>query len=310
MIKIDIIIPHFGDVLPLKNAINALTQLPSISFINKIIVVENGPLSGAKEVCEHNDKATIEHIYTPVPGLSNARNLGIKHSDADYLIFFDNDLGFADSTLEGYFNAFSDCGQEYFYGGPVEPVYETDPPEWKLKFVPPSVKGFSQGDTNFISDSAEFLGGNHALSRKSICELQEHFGSVYEGESATGKDGGGVGEEHRLQRKLLTLGFKSCYVADAKVYHPVPQSCLTHEWICNRRFRRGITDASNQKMFESRFKIKGIPFWVWRKFIVSRLIEKVLIKVNPHIALKWGVQRAWSAGVKAAHVPKTEKGSQ
>ena len=297
MNKVDIIVPHFGDVLPLKEALNALTKSTSINYINKLVVVENGPLSGAEEVCKEISNVAVKYIYASEPGLCNARNLGITNSDADFLIFFDNDLGFASCTLESYYRAFSEYGENCFYGGPVEPVYETPPPEWKLSFVPPSVKGFYKGDKNYKSDSADFLGGNHALSRKSIGELNKHFGTVYEGESATGKDGGGVGEEHRLQKRLIELGFQSCYVAGAKVFHPVPTECLSHQWICNRRFRRGITDASKHEMFKSRFLIRNTPAWVYIRFVKSAILENLSLAFNPRIALKYGVIRAWCGGV-------------
>ncbi len=299
-IKIDIVVPHYGDIKALADSFNTLTSSRAIHLVNKIILVENGPKTGAKEFCKNIVNVNVEYIYSKTPGLSSARNLGIERSDADFLIFFDNDLKYTKNTLYSYATAFCKYGQKFFYGGPVEPVYEEAPQDSMLAYVPPSVKGFSLGDVDLTSDDAVFLGGNHALSREAISACFKNYQAVYEGESATGTNGGGVGEEHRLQHRLVQLGFKSCYVADAKVFHPVPRECLTHEWVCNRRFRRGLTDASKHEMFKSRVVIRNTPAWVYTRFVKSALLEKLLLKVNPRIALKHGVIRAWCQGVISA----------
>lgn len=299
-VKIDIVVPHYGDINALADSFETLISSVSIHLINRIILVENGPKSGAKELCDDIVDVDVKYIYSETPGLSNARNLGIEQSDADFLIFFDNDLKYIENTLYAYATAFDKYGQKFFYGGPVEPIYEEAPQPWLLSYVPPSVKGFSLGDVDFTSDAAVFLGGNHALSREAISACIEDYQTVYEGESATGTSGGGVGEEHRLQNRLVQLGYKSCYVANAKVYHPVPRECLTHEWICNRRFRRGVTDAGKHKMFEAKIVLKNTPAWVYTKFVKNALLEKLFIAAYPRIALKYGVIRAWCQGVISA----------
>jgi len=305
-IKIDIIVPHYGDIKALEDSFASLTSSPAINLVNKIILVENGPETGAKAFCRKIENADVEYIYSKKPGLSNARNLGIESSTADFLIFFDNDLKYVEQTLYAYETAFHKYGQKFFYGGPVAPVYETPPHQWMLAYVPPSVKGFSLGDVDFTSDSGVFLGGNHALSREAISACFQNYQTVYEGESATGSNGGGVGEEHRLQSRLLHLGFKSCYVSKAKVFHPVPNECLTHEWICNRRFRRGLTDARKDDMFKSRVTIRNTPLWVFIRFVKSALLEKLFIALNPQAALEHGTTRAWCSGVISARSDKKE----
>ena len=296
-VSFDIVVPHYGNGEVLKRMFDSLSKIEQFVGPKRIVVVENGPKLNGEQVCNQYSFLPIDYVYTEVAGLSNARNCGIKKTNSDFVIFFDNDIGFSKVTFTAYQSAFNEYGQNYFYGGPVTPVYSKKPPNWMLRYVPPSVKGFNLGDNNFITDNSLFLGGNHALSRRAINSSLKTTGMVYEGESATGETGGGVGEEHRLQSRLIKNGFKGCYVAEANVYHPVKDECLTHNWICNRRYRRGITDANNQNMMAARLQFRGIPIWVVKRYIVCGFLEITFKTINPERAVFWGVQRAWAKGV-------------
>ena len=85
-IKIDIIVPHYGDIKALEDSFASLTSSPAINLVNKIILVENGPETGAKAFCRKIENADVEYILEKT-GLSNARNLGIESLTADFLIF-------------------------------------------------------------------------------------------------------------------------------------------------------------------------------------------------------------------------------
>lgn len=292
----DIVVAHYGDVNVLKKMLEALNQIEKSAALQNIIVVENGVQSGAEALCNKLTNLPLHYLYTPTAGLSQARNLGIQSSDAQFIIFLDNDMGFSSDYLTAYEQAFADYGQDYFYGGPVTPSYEVKPESWKLDFVPPSVKGFNLGDKTYPVKESLFLGGNHALSKKIINYCKAHFGYVYEGESATGTSGG-VGEEHRLQTRLLNSQFLGCYVAGAEVFHPVPAICFSHHWICNRRYRRGYTDSEKTRLLESKRQFKGVPLWIVKQFWICRVLECSYRILSPKKSLLYGVKRAWAQGL-------------
>lgn len=306
-ISIDIVVPHYKDINDLRTMLNSLTKCELPQSLHRIFIIENGPLSGAKRLCEQNNHLPLVYLYAEQPGLVNARNIGIQNSSADFIIFFDNDLSFNKETIVAYEKAFVTFGQNYFYGGPVTSTFEIEPAPWVLNYVPPSVKGFNLGSENKTLTESIFLGGNHALSRAAITASFNKYQSVYEGESAT-EGGGGVGEEHRLQSRLLDMDFKACYVALANVYHPVPKTCISHQWICQRRFRRGFTEGSKINAGHSKIKIKQVPFWVWQSFISNLILERFFWYLNKELSIKYGVQRAWARGVIDAAQKHLSKG--
>jgi glycosyltransferase involved in cell wall biosynthesis len=293
-ISIDIVIPHYKDIEALEAMMSAMAQTDIPRSLKNIFIVENGPKSGAMAVCiNYQNKLPAKYLYSERTGLANARNLGIENSIADFVIFLDNDLFLNSDSLTNYEKSFLYYGQQYFYGGPVKPRYSFRPIDWKLAYVPASVKGFSPYDEDKIIDEGIFLGGNHALSRNCISAMN---GKVYQGDSAT-STGGGVGEEHRLQTSLLALNFRGVYVSKAIVHHPVPEECFTLSWICNRRYRRGLTDSKRAGFNESKLYFAGIPFWVISHYLKNTgLIFLNKLIMDQKKEMKYGVRRSWAKG--------------
>ena len=238
-----------------------------------VLVIENGPKKSAEDVCRKflTRKIKINYIHQPTLGLSAARNAGSKAAQADMLLFFDNDLRFSGITLQSYADAFNKFGLDFYYGGPLYPDYEAPPPEWIKPFLPPSAKGWELDLSTEICDCTGFLGGNHAVPRNHLLDIAGYDNICAEGEA------GGVGEESRLQRKLLTKGLRAVYVPKAKVWHYVPKDRCTPEWILFRRYRHGLTEG--KYMFHEAGNVRNIrnvPLWIWHEYLLlkkSRLLN-------------------------------------
>lgn len=293
-ISIDIVVPHYADIKRLKAMLTSLEEATLPESIKNIFIIENGPISGAENECRKRvGKLPLKYLYSKEPGLANARNLGVTYSKADFIIFLDNDLLFEHDSFLHYEKAFSKYGQQYFYGGPVEPLYENPPEQWKLQYVPASVKGFCPFNQDTVVNKGLFLGGNHALSKECIKQFSKN---VYQGESAT-STGGGVGEEHRLQESLIALNLQGVFVKGALVHHPIPTECFTIQWICNRRYRRGLTDSQNINFQQSRLHVANIPFWVLKHYLINSGYYLLnCMASNQEKALEYGVQQAWAKG--------------
>ena len=89
--KIDIIIPLFNKKKHIERCIDsALNQ--KIKF-NKILIVNDGSTDQVENILEKYSlkNKNIKVINQDNRGVSNARNTGIKNSNADYIVFLDAD---------------------------------------------------------------------------------------------------------------------------------------------------------------------------------------------------------------------------
>lgn len=297
--KFDIVISHYKNLSLLETTLKSLAQVDRPPELNKIYLIENGMDSGAQKLLLDNNNFSLplEYHYEDEASLVSARNRGVKESNGDYIIFFDNDLKFEKSILTAYANAFKQYGPSYFYGGPVAPDYELKPSNSLLEYMPFSVKGFDLGVANLeINMDNFFLGANHALSSKIINTIKSN-GKVYMGAGAAGEQGG-VGEEKRLQQSLRELGYKGMYVAQSKIYHHIPKEVSTNEWIENRYYRYGIEDVEISNNFEKAKKAFGIPLWVLNAYIKTTVLRFIYsIVKNDRLFIEYSTKRARLKGI-------------
>ena len=260
-----IVIPTYKRPEVLAQTLTALAACDWPSSFAGIWVVENGPESGAEEVCaSFASRLPIHWVHVSVAGLSNARNVGIRESRGDIVLFLDDDIRPQKGALIAYARAFQENGTAAFYGGPVHPDYEKAPPEWLMPFLSMSAFGFSLGTRDKEVNESTFLGGNHAVPRHLLRDGYDHL-------SAT-ESGGGVGEEMRLQQSLLDRGVKGRYVADGAVWHQVPEDRCSPAWVLKREYRFGLTAGALRR---SRTR-KSIPRWIWRQFVESSAQDLLL----------------------------------
>lgn len=270
---IDIVIPTYLKVEMMERCIKSLTTITIPHNITNIWVVENGGKYGVEDlVARYQNQLPLQYLYLEQGNLSLARNCGLEHSSADALIFFDNDMRFTQSTIDSYASAIEQHGDSYFYGGALDPDYQKAPEEWLNDFLPASAKGFSLGTQIKEVEQPDFLGGNHAIFRQHLIAY-----NGYDTNCANGQNQGLVGEETRLQEKLLAAGIKGLYLPDAKVLHYVPVENCSVDWILQRAYRQGLTLAYQEKPRITKNKLFGIPYYHLVKFF------KLLIKrcINP-----------------------------
>lgn len=270
-ISVDVIIPQYKNVILLERTLCSLYEAILPEELETIWVVENGGKFGAEQcIAKFDSNISLKYIYLEEGNLSAARNAAVKASNADFLIFFDNDMRFPADVLQSYVNAFKRSGLSFFYGGPLEPDYEKQPEDWLYTFLPASARGFSLGESDMIIDTPRFLGGNHALPR-SLWELA----GGYDSGSVGGHNSGPVGEETRLMEYLLSKGKKGHYVSRAMVKHFVPESNCDEKWILKRAFRHGISYKLNLKETPQR-KIFGVPPFIFKELVISATSPKLL----------------------------------
>lgn len=289
-LRISVVIPTSGPRSPvmLERTLLSLTNEILPSELVDIIVVENGDDMRVQDICHaYSSRLPIKYYFSPIPNLSNARNIGIKNSSSDVIIFFDDDLRFSGKTLQAYANAFRSSESNCFFGGPLDIDYEKTPSRVLIDFFPASVRGYLPGDDCFVINSPSqqlFLGGNHAIP-KSLIEKYNGYDLL----GASGLNEGYLGEETRLQEKMLKDGCVGLFVPEAKVWHYVPQESVTFSWLLKRYYRRGVTEGFLLKNSTINVKeIIGIPRYaiikIMREIFGILLVWRYLSSPKSYVA--------------------------
>lgn len=269
-LSVDIIIPQYKNNDLLTRALESMSNIVFPDEITNVWVIENGGKYGAEHVVESfKNKIPVKYEYLDEGNLSLARNKGIELSSADVLIFFDNDMTFYSYSLSMYVDHFKKYGDGYFYGGALEPDYQKSPEEWLVPFLPNSAKGFSLGADIIEHDKPSFLGGNHAVFRKHLIDI-----GGYDSGCAVGNNAGLMGEETRLQQKLLDRNVKGIYLPDACVKHYVPLQNCSKEWILQRASRYGATLGESYPENDYK-KLFGVPIYHFR-IVLNELLQIVI----------------------------------
>ncbi len=260
-----VVIPTYRRPDLLSRLLDSLVEAIHPVSMLEVIVVENGDSHDAESVVKfYIDKIKLRYIYISEPSVSKARNAGIKATNADHYIFFDNDVRLGRETLVAYDDAFQRNSNGHFFGGQLLIDYEDVPSPWLLPYLPCSARGFNLGQDQELSEPI-LLGGNFSLSAEQIRRV-----GLFDEQCAVGENGGFMGEETRIQRELLTQGCTGLYLHDAVVWHYVPKDRCSAEWMLKRSYRHGLTEASQISLQNYDGKLLfNIPRWILVRFLIS-----------------------------------------
>lgn len=264
--KIAIIIPTYDRVSLISRLLQSIADAEWPESLIGVWVVENAKRVGTDEVVKRfKEQIAVNYLYEEQAGPSFARNRGVQEVEADFYIFFDDDIRIAKQSLIAYENAFIKHKATAFYGGPLLIDYEVEPAQWLLSYLPWSAQGMDLGREELLIDKACFLGANHAIPKVSLekCGGFDQFCPV--GQT------GPMGEETRLQERLLDAGSHAVYIPDATVWHYVPEDRCSEQWVLERQFRHGLTEASLLPESSIGKRLLEIPLWVLREYIDALL---------------------------------------
>lgn len=95
MSKISIIIPTYNNSQFIQKAIDSVLNQ---SYTNcEIIVVDDGSTDNTKDLIEDNYTSFVRYFYQANQGPGSARNLGLRYSEGEFVVFLD-----ADDYLSNY----------------------------------------------------------------------------------------------------------------------------------------------------------------------------------------------------------------
>lgn len=266
--------------------------------LRRVVVAENGGKLGAEAlVAQFQSRLPVEYRYTDMGNKSRALNEALAEASEDWVVFHDDDVRLAPGSLAAYCDVLKDHPAGVFLGGRCGVDYESPPPEWLLQYLPTSAKGWSLGEDVRDFNTPEALGCNWAAASSDLKRLGGFSEERGPGTSSRG-------QERDMQARLLRAGVSGRYVPQAMVWHWVPRSRCSPEWVLNRAGQMGAYHGMEyvQRPWPRRIYTRwslALQVW-WQERRLKRLGSEVSLerRFAPELRVRWhqGALRAMKNG--------------
>jgi glycosyltransferase involved in cell wall biosynthesis len=219
--------------------VRRLERPASLRF--EVVVVDNGSTDATPAVVRrHADALPIRYVVEPTRGVSNARNRAVREARGEWIAWTDDDILLEPDWLVAYLAAFRAHPEAGFFGGPILPHFEVDPPRWVVEALPRLGGVFSLrllGDAPFAFDAGELPYGANFATRAELLRR-------YPCDPRIGRRGKSLlsGEESVVLEAMLADGHAGWWVPEARVHHVIPAERLTPRYVRAVAYGLGQTD--------------------------------------------------------------------
>jgi glycosyltransferase involved in cell wall biosynthesis len=262
--KISIIICTYDryDVLPDAIASAQAQSLPSNEF--EIIVVDNSPdqAKAAQWARDYAGEPNVRYHCEPVPGLSNARNVGTDMARGAVVAFMDDDAiaspQWAAELLSAY-DAYPDAG---VVGGLVTP-------KWIGGKGAPWLHEDNIGYLSIVDWGTERrpLASNEWVAGTNISFRRDVLLAVGGFSRSLGRVGSGASllsnEEIAVSEKVHELGKITVYAPAAAMEHVIDPKRLSREWFRKRAAWQAVSDFIKDPKRCSQYAPKAVEHLRW-----------------------------------------------
>ena len=231
----------------------------------ELLVVDNNSTDDTRMVVEARMAVRdlpLRYAFEPVQGKSRAMNRGIAETSGEVIVFTDDDVTIPPGWLAAVVAPFADpdCAGAC---GPVEPVWDVEPPVWASASPPYRMMG---AIVQYANDPAAGMiappiGANCAYRRSVFRE----FGDFREDLGHSGKNPM-PGEDIEFGRRILHAGRSIRYSPSAGILHPVTSTRLNRKYFERWYFQRGRLEAilAPYELAPGTPHVAGVPRYLFR----------------------------------------------
>ncbi len=197
----------------------------------EILVVNNNCSDDTDAVIQrYVGTLPVRRLWEPRPGKSYAANLAVQEATGELILWTDDDVRVDRGWLNAYVEAATAYPDVSFFGGPINPWFETNPPEWLSRHLQLVSGCFAIRDSfkeRFEPITSAYLpfGANMVMRRHCFESnfFDTRLGPLRNTEIR--------GEETALLQTLLDQGNRGLWVKEARVRHYIPKARLTERYI-------------------------------------------------------------------------------
>lgn len=186
----------------------------------EIVVVDNSAAGSARDICA--ELGDVTYMHEPRPGLSIARNTGVKAATGEIIAFTDDDVEVHPRWVSEVANAFSDDAVEAMTGlvlpacldTPAQRFFQFELGGFGERFVPVLFESKFFAETRPHGAQVWKIGaGANMAFRRSAFERAGWF------DERLGAGASGCSEDSEFWYRLLALGGNCLYEPRAVVFH-------------------------------------------------------------------------------------------
>src|ERR1700730_12170655 len=167
-IELSVIICTHNRYDVLRDAIASVEAQECSADLFELIIVDNSTDLNAQKTFLQNLNISCQHrlIVEPIPGLSRARNIGVRAAAASIVAFMDDDAEATRNWVSQILEAMRTHPQAAIAGGPVRPIWISPRPAWLHKSLEGYFSIVDRGSQVRSLGEGEWLGGTNIWFRR------------------------------------------------------------------------------------------------------------------------------------------------
>jgi glycosyltransferase involved in cell wall biosynthesis len=271
----------------------AKLEVPASLAWEMIVVNNNSQDETESVIAKHAAHLPLRGLMEPRQGKSFAANRGANAARGKLLIWADDDIFVRPDWITQYVGAASRFPEAAFFGGPIEVMFEAEPPRWIARYL--AVRGPYGGhllgdEVRWMTAEESPLGGNMAMRASVLRDFSF--------DSRLGRFGEAVlpAEDGALFLQMKQAGHRGVWVGPARVKHFVPADRLTRRYVWNWYCAHGRTLVLRDPMKNDR-RIFGMPRWALRRYVERRTASLMLLPFRNEAWVKAYTEAARMLGV-------------
>jgi hypothetical protein len=223
----------------------------------------------------------VREVLEAKQGLSHARNAALAaSSDADYIIYTDDDVEVSETWLSAYLEAFAMFPEAGYFAGPIDPGFCGSVPNWVTANLSKLAGSYGAldlgGELRELSVAESRLaphGGNMAFRIGEVQGLQFDTCLGRTGEIML------MGEETRFVLEMMNHGSQGVWVPRARLTHLIPSEHISAKYVW-KRFEgggRSVARTEGRSIGPNWF---GAPRYCWKRYLMARTKMALLAPVR------------------------------
>ena len=260
MIKISIIIPSYKRPELIGTLLSSMQKTLWGEMKPEVIVVDNGDCLETKVECEKYTDVipNLRYIVEKNPGLSNARNTGVKATRGEYVLLLDDDVTFDEKWYQYLLDQVSTDDENIYCPRLLCPIGEQWP-KWLKDRISSGVGQYDFGEKSqiFCGSSAKLPVGAAVAFPRSFFE---RFGPFDINLDRVKRQLLG-GSDSLFFRKAIQSGACVSYVANSIVYHHLTSEKQNKQYWIRQAYHGGRSYIRmNRFSFLRRMKLLAVSF--------------------------------------------------
>lgn len=234
---VSVIVCFYNAYGRLRETLQSIVDQDVIEGIDwEIIMVDNNSTDGAKDIVEefkkvYESKVSINYVFEPTPGLSNARTAGFLYSHFEYLLFCDDDNLPAKEYVTLAYKLMHENNSIGMLGGKGFIDARLKLPAWFDNVETAYAVGNQYEHSGNITACKGYVWGAGMVMRRTA--WQKVIDNGFQGFLLTGRKSSSkslAGEDTEMCILIQNAGYEIHYSNQLEFIHAIPQSRLNWDY--------------------------------------------------------------------------------